>query len=53
MTKAELARRLNWKCPQVDRLFDAHHQSQLSQLVSAAAVLGKTFVIGMEDARSR
>ncbi|MCP4473992.1 MAG: type II toxin-antitoxin system HicB family antitoxin [Gammaproteobacteria bacterium] len=53
MTKAELARRLNWKCPQVDRLFDTHHQSQLSQLVSAAAVLGKTFVIGMEDARSR
>lgn len=51
MTKAELARRLNWQYPQVDRLFDTHHNSQLSQLVAAAAVLGKKFVIGFEDAR--
>lgn len=51
MTKAELARRLNWKFPQVDRLFDTHHSSQLSQLVAAASVLGKNFVVGMEDAR--
>lgn len=51
ITKAELARRLNWKYPQVDRLFDTHHSSQLSQLVAAASALGKSFVIGMEDAR--
>ena len=51
MTKAELARRLNWKFPQVDRLFDTHHRSQLSQLTAAASVLGKHFVIGMEDSR--
>lgn len=49
MTKAELARRLNWKFPQVDRLFDTHHSSHLSQLVAAASVLGKHFVIGIED----
>lgn len=49
LTKAELARRLNWKYPQVDRLFDTHHSSQFSQLATAAAALGKTFVIGMED----
>jgi antitoxin HicB len=49
MTKAELARRLNWKYPQVDRLFDTHHSSQLSQLVAAASILGKHFVIGMES----
>ena len=51
MTKAELARRLNWKFPQVDRLFDTHHSSQLSQLVAAASILGKHFVIGMENNR--
>lgn len=50
LTKAELARRLNWDYPQVDRLFDTHHSSKLSQLIQAAAVLGKKFVIGMEDA---
>jgi antitoxin HicB len=52
MTKAELARRLNWKFPQVDRLFDVHHSSQLSQLSAAASVLGKHFVIGMENKRA-
>jgi len=50
LTKAELARRLNWKFPQVDRLFDIHHSSRISQLIAAASALGKTFVIGMEDA---
>jgi antitoxin HicB len=49
MTKAELARRLNWKYPQVDRLFDTHHSSTLSQLVAAAAVLGKNIVLGFEN----
>lgn len=53
MTKAELARRLNWDYPQVDRLFDTHHNSQLNQLIQAAAVLGKTFVVGMEDTQGR
>lgn len=49
MTKAELARQLNWKYPQVDRLFDTHHSSHLSQLVAAANALGKELVIGIED----
>lgn len=49
LTKAELARRLDWDYPQIDRLFDTHHNSKLSQLIQAAAVLGKTFVIAMED----
>ena len=52
MTKAELERRLNWKYHQVDRLFDTHHSSQLSQLVAAAAVMGKFVEIGMEEARA-
>lgn len=38
--KAELARRLGWHTPQVDRLFDLHHASRLDQLEAAARALG-------------
>jgi antitoxin HicB len=39
--KAELARRLGWHAPQVDRLFDLRHKSKFEQLERAAEVLGK------------
>ncbi len=39
--KAEFARRLGWKGPQVDRLFDLTHASKLDQLEAAAKALGK------------
>lgn len=39
--KADLARRLGWKAPQVDRLFDLGHASRLDQLEAAANALGK------------
>lgn len=39
--KAELAKRLGWKVPQVDRLFDLSHTSRLDQLEAAAKALGK------------
>lgn len=39
--KAELARRLGWHMPQVDRLFDLRHASRLDQLEAAARVLGR------------
>lgn len=39
--KAELARRLGWKGPQVDRLFDLGHASRLDQLEAAAKALGR------------
>jgi len=39
--KAELARRLGWHTPQVDRLFDLRHASQLEQIEAAAKVLGR------------
>ncbi len=39
--KAELARRLGWKAPQVDRLFDLRHASRLDQLEAAAKALGR------------
>lgn len=39
--KSELARRLGWHLPQVDRLFDLRHASRLDQLEQAARVLGR------------
>ena len=39
--KAELARRLGWHMPQVDRLFDLRHASNLDQIEAAAKVLGR------------
>ena len=39
--KAELARRLGWHMPQVDRLFDLRHASKFDQIEAAANVLGK------------
>lgn len=41
MRKAELARRLGWHMPQVDRLFDLRHASRLDQIEAAARVLGR------------
>ena len=39
--KAELARRLRWHMPQVDRLFDLRHASRFDQIEAAAAALGR------------
>jgi len=39
--KSELARRLGWHMPQVDRLFDLRHASKLDQIEAAATVLGR------------
>ena len=37
--KAELARRLRWHAPQVDRLFDFRHASRLDQIEAAFSAL--------------
>ena len=39
--KAELARRLGWHTPQVDRLFGLRHASKMDQIEAAAAALGR------------
>ena len=39
--KADLARRLGWHTPQVDRLFNVRHASRLDQIEAAARVLGR------------
>ena len=43
--KAELARRLGWHMPQVDRLFDLKHASRLDQMEAAARVLGRSIEV--------
>ena len=39
--KAELARRLGWHLPQVDRALDIRHHSRLDQLEAALGVIGR------------
>src|SRR5690606_22587392 len=39
--KSELARRLGWHMPQVDRLLDTNHASRLDQVETALAALGR------------
>ncbi len=43
--KSELARRLGWHMPQIDRLFDLRHASRLDQIEAAATVLGKQVLV--------
>ncbi|MBI5136518.1 MAG: type II toxin-antitoxin system HicB family antitoxin [Nitrospirae bacterium] len=50
VSKAELARRLHWHMPQVDRLLDLNHASRFTQLEQAAAALGQRVVLAMEPA---
>lgn len=41
LRKTDLARRLGWHLPQVDRLFDLNHASRFDQIEAAARVLGR------------
>jgi antitoxin HicB len=49
INKSELARRLDWHLPQVDRVLDVHHGSQIDQLEAAFAALGKKLVVNVVD----
>lgn len=48
--KAELAKRLKWHLPQVDRVLNVRHGSQLDQLEAAFEALGKKLVVSVTDA---
>jgi antitoxin HicB len=41
LRKTDLARRLGWHLPQVDRLFDLSHASRFDQIDAAARALGR------------
>lgn len=43
VTRAELARRLDWHREQVDRLFRLDHASRIDQIDQAVAAVGRTF----------
>lgn len=50
VSKAELARRLGWQGPQVDRLFDLNHRSRIDHIDQALRVIGKRLVVSVQDA---
>lgn len=50
LRKAELARRLGWHMPQIDRLLNLSHASKLDQLEAAARALGRRFDISLKRA---
>lgn len=39
--KAEMARRLGWHLPQVDRVLDIQHHSRMDQMDAALSVIGR------------
>lgn len=53
VNKSELARRLDWHLPQVDRLLEMTHASKLEQIESAFAVMGKRLVVAVEDVANK
>jgi antitoxin HicB len=53
VSKSVLGRRLNWHAPQVDRLLNLTHSSQVSQLDAAAKALGGTLTMHIEGVPER
>lgn len=49
VSKAELARRLGWHGPQVDRLFDLNHRSTIEHIDQALRAIGKRLVVKVEN----
>jgi len=47
--KAELARRLKWHLPQVDRVLNVRHGSQIDQIEAAFSALGKRLQVTIID----
>lgn len=50
ITRAELARRLDWNRESVDRLFRLDHRSRLEQIEAAFGALGQRVDISIRDA---
>jgi antitoxin HicB len=50
ISKAELARRLGWHGPQVDRLFDLNRRSTIEHLDQALRAIGKRLDVSVQDA---
>ena len=50
ISKAQLARRLSWHPPQVDRLLNLNHASRLDQVDAAFAALGARIKVAVTEA---
>ena len=50
--KAELARRLGWHLPQVDRVMDVQHRSRLDQMEAALGAIGRRLHVRTVDCLS-
>ena len=48
--KAELARRLGWHLPQVDRALDVEHHSRLDRMDAALSAIGKRLAVESREA---
>ncbi len=51
--KAELARRLGWHLPQVDRVLNVQHSSRLEQMDAALGAIGLRLDVRAQDVSSR
>jgi len=49
--KAELARRLGWHLPQVDRVLDVNHRSRLDRMDAALGAIGQRLEVRAESTR--
>lgn len=47
--KAELARRLGWHLPQVDRVLDVRHRSRLDRMDAALGAIGRHLEVSTKD----
>ena len=47
--KAELARRLGWHLPQVDRVLDVNHRSRLDRMDAALGAIGRHLEVRAES----
>lgn len=50
LRKADLARRLGWHAPQIDRILDLNHHSRTDLLDQAFAALGRRVLVAIDDA---
>ena len=49
--KAELARRLGWHLPQVDRVLDVNHRSRLDRMDAALGAIGRRLEVSAKSTR--
>lgn len=47
--KAELARRLGWHLPQVDRALDVQHNSRMDQMDAAMSAIGRHVLVSLAN----